>query len=245
MMVSVLVGPIPSSLAPSFPDQSSLHSPPQSQSVPKSLIPGSKLGWCLSPKLTGSSKLAGWQKRERWCIMRWTFCCTKNPMRVSLIQLCAVEEILFSCCSRIRIFFGYFDINCVLDIWKIFLCRTNFWDDFESLDEVWEWLVDSMRKWPNLERVPLQTNTQQTLITYKSKHKQINKLAENITGMTDSYFVSSQLLRSQPGTHSDPSHIRRFLRMILVMIIIMTKMTKVLILSASFASIYRRTLHRQ
>ena len=105
-------------------------------------------------------------------------------------------------------------------------------------------MVDSMRKWPNLERTPLQTNTQQTLITYKSKHKQINKLAENITGMTDSYFVSSQLLRSQLGTHSDPSHIRRFLRMILVMIIIMTKMTKVLILSASFASIYRRTLHR-
>ena len=41
MMVSVLVGPIPSGLAPSFPDQSSLHSPPQSQSIPKFLIPGS------------------------------------------------------------------------------------------------------------------------------------------------------------------------------------------------------------
>ena len=141
MMVSVLVGPIPSSLAPSFPDQSSLHSPPQSQSVPKSLIPGSKLGWCLSPKLTGSSKLAGWQKRERWCIMRWTFCCTKNPMRVSLIQLCAVEETLFSCCSRLfryQLCVGYLKNNFVSHIWKVFLCCTNFevilkvWTRYES-----------------------------------------------------------------------------------------------------------------
>ena len=136
-MVSVLVGPIPSSLAPSFPDQSSLHSPPKSQSIPKCLIPGSDPSLLPISQTDRFIQVGRLTKKGTLMHHAVNVLLHKEPdeSEPHLTLRCGRNTFLMLL-KNTEFFFWIFRHELYGGYLKNIFVSDQFRDDFESLDEV-------------------------------------------------------------------------------------------------------------